>query len=260
MKYNNGDMDDLFRRASEGYPLRTDGADWDRLAGALDGEPAAPAGQEEKRRRRGVFWWFLLIPLVGVGYLTWQVGVHHSSERGVVAVSGGAGVAAARSTGRGAVAESGGARGEEVRKMRIPADSGASVGDARRSGMGSKPGGEGVGTTQTASGLHGRAVRGLQNAVGSGATDVDGSRSGDKSVSDGGKVRSLRTRDNGGAKVGGAKVGGADAAGDDRDPELALLDLRRASIGGGYHVVVDVKAPKAAAGKKAPGGTTRFQR
>jgi hypothetical protein len=53
MKYNNGDMDDLFRRASERYPLRTDSADWDRLASALDGGPAAPSDEKEKRRRRG---------------------------------------------------------------------------------------------------------------------------------------------------------------------------------------------------------------
>ena len=33
----------------------------------------------------------------------------------------------------------------------------------------------------------------------------------------------------------------------DHDPALALLDLRRAPIGGGYNVVVDVVAPKAAA-------------
>src|ERR1700727_1604076 len=77
MKYNNGDMDDLFRRASEGYPLRTDSADWDRLASALDGVPAPPSDQEKRRRRRGVFWWLLLIPLAGAGYLTWQAGVRH---------------------------------------------------------------------------------------------------------------------------------------------------------------------------------------
>ena len=33
---------------------------------------------------------------------------------------------------------------------------------------------------------------------------------------------------------------------------LALLDLRRAPIGGGYHVDVDVVAPKAAAGNTVP--------
>src|ERR1700677_151968 len=104
MKYNNGDMDDLFRRASEGYPLRTDRADWDRLAGALDGEPAAPSDQEEKRRRRGAFWWLLLIPLAGVGYLTWQVAGNHTPKKEITAaprVGGTAGQAGAGAAGTG---------------------------------------------------------------------------------------------------------------------------------------------------------------
>src|SRR5580693_8857716 len=85
MKYDNGDIDDLFRRAAEKYPLRTDSVDWDRLASALAGGAAAPSDQEKKRRRRGVLLWFLLIPLAGVGYLTWQVRAHHSSEKGIAA-------------------------------------------------------------------------------------------------------------------------------------------------------------------------------
>src|ERR1700722_9244340 len=87
MKYSKDDMDDLFKRASEGYPLKTDSGDWDRLAGALDRDPAPPSDGEEKRRRRGAFWWFLLIPLAGIGYLTWQVRVHHSSDQGMTVVS-----------------------------------------------------------------------------------------------------------------------------------------------------------------------------
>jgi hypothetical protein len=269
MKYNNGDMDDLFRRASEGYPLRTDSADWDRLAGALNDEPGPPSDQEEKRRRRGAFWWFLLIPLAGVGYLTWQVGVHHS-----MAGSGGAGVVAAAPsgkvtapvTGRGGGADGkggGAARGggggvaatrEEVRELRTRVDSGASVGDVHKSEMGSKSGSEGV------------------------VTDADGSGRGDKRVSGGGKVRSLRTRDDGGTDVAGRS--GTDVAGSrgtevearrgtevegpsrveavgkdgevDHDAALAALDLRRAPIGGSYHVDVNVVAPKAAANNTVP--------
>ena len=81
MKYSNEDMDDLFRRAAERYPLRTDSADWDRLAGALDGQPELPPGEDEKRRRRGIFWWLLLIPLAGIGYLTWQGRGQHASDK-----------------------------------------------------------------------------------------------------------------------------------------------------------------------------------
>src|SRR5579872_2674931 len=81
MKYSNEDMDDLFRRAAERYPLRTDSADWDRLGGALDGQPVQTPGEEEKRRRRGIFWWFLLIPLAGIGYWTWHARVQHAGDR-----------------------------------------------------------------------------------------------------------------------------------------------------------------------------------
>jgi hypothetical protein len=235
MKYNNGDMDDLFRRASEGYPLRTDSADWDRLAGALDGVPEAPSDQEEKRRRRGVFWWFLLIPLAGVGYLTWQASGNHSMKReitvaprvgGAVAPGvGGTAGQAGNGLARTGEAQNGLASGEEVRKPRTRDQGRTVAGDVPGSGIG-----------------------------------VDSAREVVR-----GKVRSLRTLGNGGSNVGGADVEGSNAGGVDivgssvvgskrgakvggidHDAVLALLDLRRAPIGGGYNVVVDVKAPKAA--------------
>jgi Outer membrane protein beta-barrel domain len=78
MKYNNGDMDDLFRRASDRYPLRTDSADWDRLANSLDKPAPLSDGEDTRLKRRGVFWWFLLLPLAGIGYMTWQVRAHPS--------------------------------------------------------------------------------------------------------------------------------------------------------------------------------------
>src|ERR1700722_7449402 len=111
MKYNNGDMDDLFKRASEGYPWRTDSADWDRLASDLDGEPAPPSDQEERRRRRGAFWWFLLIPLAGGGYFTWQVAGDHMVKREIITagprVGGTAGQAGNGEAGNGQVQDRG---------------------------------------------------------------------------------------------------------------------------------------------------------
>jgi hypothetical protein len=250
MKYNNGDMDDLFRRASEGYPLRTDSADWDRLAGALDGEPAAPSDREDKRRRRGVFWWFLLIPLAGVGYLTWQASGNHSAKKEITVVPGVGGVGAPGVGGTAGKAKVGSARsdeagnglasGEKIRKLRTR-DQGRTVGsDVPGSGIGVDSVGEGV--------------RGVPNAVRLQEKDVVGPQSADKGMPDEGKVRSLRTRRNGGSNVGGANIGGANIEGSDHDPVFALLDLRRAPIGGGYPIVVDVKAPKAAADNKAPAG------
>jgi hypothetical protein len=239
MKYDNGDMDDLFKRASEGYPLRTDSADWDRLASALDGEPASSSDQEKRRRRRGIFWWFLLIPLAGVGYLTWQVQAHHASERGAVAASDGrSGAARVAGNGGSGSGENGVSGDKKVRKMRNPGDSGVNIA-----------------ATQIAILPDGQHVAGTKGA-GNG-------------VSGGGKVRSLRTTS--GYKSGGEEVGdgsgkrvvdgsdvtqssGAGPKGADVDHELvlALLDLRRAPTGGGYHVDVDVVAPKAAPDSTVP--------
>lgn len=68
------DIDDLFKRASDKYPLRTDSADWDRLAADLEKDPSLivppPNMDGDKRRRRRFFWLFLLIPL-GVGGLVY---------------------------------------------------------------------------------------------------------------------------------------------------------------------------------------------
>jgi hypothetical protein len=69
---NGNDIDDLFRRASDKYPLRTDNADWDRLAADLEKDPSLilpPISEEgDRRRRKRFFWLFLLFPLAGVGY------------------------------------------------------------------------------------------------------------------------------------------------------------------------------------------------
>jgi Outer membrane protein beta-barrel domain len=82
---NDNHIDDLMRRASEKYPLRTDSADWDRLADALEKDPSLilPPVQEDGdgRRRRRFFWLFLLLPLGGLGYYAWHSGSHHSTSQ-----------------------------------------------------------------------------------------------------------------------------------------------------------------------------------
>lgn len=101
MKQDNGDMDDLFRRASDKYPLRTDSADWDRLAAALEKAPDSPSDPEaaDERRRRSIFWWFLLLPLGGLGYYTWQatMHVHPATPSAITTTVAGASGAATRS-------------------------------------------------------------------------------------------------------------------------------------------------------------------
>ena len=112
MKHVNGDMEDLFRKAAAKYPLRTDSADWDRLAAALDRDPGPPSDTDEddKRRRRGIFWWLILLPLGGLGYYAGHYAWHAEH------VNGGQGkevtAAPAGGAGAGTHATAGGAGGE----------------------------------------------------------------------------------------------------------------------------------------------------
>jgi hypothetical protein len=73
------DIDDLFRRASDKYPLRTDSSDWDRMAAALEKDPPPPddgTETDDRRRKRRFFWLFFLLPLGvgGLGYYAWHSG------------------------------------------------------------------------------------------------------------------------------------------------------------------------------------------
>ena len=64
MQHVNDDMDDLFKRAAENYPLKTDSADWNAVAKKLseqdDDKPAAAPG-----KYRHLLWLLLLLPLGG---------------------------------------------------------------------------------------------------------------------------------------------------------------------------------------------------
>jgi hypothetical protein len=285
MKYNNGDMEDLFRRASERYPLRTDSADWDRLASALDGEPAAPSDEREERRRRGVFWWFLLVPLAGIGYMAWQMGIHHSLAKSVTMTTKAAGGVGRSGNGAGATKKVDGSKDTNagVDGSAVPAGD-AVAGGGSGNGV---TGGEGVRKMRIPDDKTANGVA-SQNSVGVEQQDVTESGGVDKGILRGGKVRSLRTLDGAEAKVGlsdsTGSVGRLDHDGStgslsvegskgrasvegttERSPvegstgrssvggsagsdlRLAALDLRRAPIGERYGVAVNVVAPKAAA-------------
>jgi hypothetical protein len=62
MQYVNDDMDDVFRKAAEGYPLDTSGADWNKVLAGLQGkeEPVQPARKRDQRR---YLWLLMLLPL-----------------------------------------------------------------------------------------------------------------------------------------------------------------------------------------------------
>jgi len=89
------DTDDLFRRASDKYPLRTDSADWDKMAAALDRDPAPGefdgTDGSDRRRNRRLFWLLLFLPLGGAGYYALHRTGNGSSHPMTVVSASGAG-------------------------------------------------------------------------------------------------------------------------------------------------------------------------
>ncbi len=70
MEHVNNDMDDLFRKAGDLYPLKTSESDWDQVLGKLRGEipgeqQAVPAMQDRGARNKSR--WFLLLLLIPLG-------------------------------------------------------------------------------------------------------------------------------------------------------------------------------------------------
>ena len=64
MEHVNNDMDDLFRKAGDQYPLKTSGSDWDGVLGKLREENGSLTNEEAGRNnRRRWGWLFLLVPL-----------------------------------------------------------------------------------------------------------------------------------------------------------------------------------------------------
>ncbi len=61
----NNDMDDLFRKAAEQYPLGTNGSDWSKVLNALKEEDASATvvASTEKKRRKRALWLLCLLPL-----------------------------------------------------------------------------------------------------------------------------------------------------------------------------------------------------
>jgi hypothetical protein len=93
LNQKDNDFDDLFRRASERYPLRTDSADWNRMDAALDNPPPDLPEEgidKDKRRKRRFIWLFLLLPLGGAGYfILHQAGVGREQHPQTVGVGQG---------------------------------------------------------------------------------------------------------------------------------------------------------------------------
>ena len=65
MQYVNDDMDELFKRAAENYPLDTNGADWNKVLAALQNATEANTISENKGNKKSRFLWLLLLLPLG---------------------------------------------------------------------------------------------------------------------------------------------------------------------------------------------------
>ena len=64
MQYVNDDMDEVFRRAAEHYPLDTNSSNWDKVARALASpEDPKPEQPKKKNNRKQFLWLLVLLPL-----------------------------------------------------------------------------------------------------------------------------------------------------------------------------------------------------
>jgi hypothetical protein len=79
MQYVNDDMDELFRRAAENYPLDTNSADWNKVLTALQGETEAKTSSANKKNGR-LLWLLLLLPLGLICNRLYSPGVSNSKE------------------------------------------------------------------------------------------------------------------------------------------------------------------------------------
>ena len=78
----NNDMDDLFRKAAEQYPLKTDGTDWQNVFAGL--QTASMPVAEEKKKKRRFLWLFLLLPL-GLLWAVYYTGDNQPGQQVVIA-------------------------------------------------------------------------------------------------------------------------------------------------------------------------------
>lgn len=71
MQHVNDDMDELFRRAAEDYPLNTDSADWNAVAKKLSADKSIGVKESVKANRnyKHLLWLLLLLP---IGWLTYN--------------------------------------------------------------------------------------------------------------------------------------------------------------------------------------------
>lgn len=225
------DIDDLFRRASDQYPLRTDSADWDKMAAALlkDPTPSLTDGEEtgDGRRKRRFFWLLLLLPLAGAGYYAWHrtgSGLAHSGNVAVV------------TTGVNGAGQS-------------PA---AQAGISRRAGTNAgSPTGSSVKNSRGAERVAGTSE---EQSTGTGKARVTGT--GEKDVTGTGEARVTQTGEKDVMGTGEERVTGQTIGAERRLPEASnpewAADMELERIARNFHLSVNVTAPPVVTGTPKP--------
>lgn len=82
MQHIGTDMDDLFKRASENYPLKTDNSDWEKVLAALkkdDDDPGVLIPVRTGINRMKYLWLLLLIP---IGLLVAKFSFNNNADKG----------------------------------------------------------------------------------------------------------------------------------------------------------------------------------
>ena len=74
MQHVNDDMDDVFRKAAENYPLKTDNADWEKVQRKLSAVDVEASAGVQKNKRRYLLLLLLLIPVSWFGYNYFSTG------------------------------------------------------------------------------------------------------------------------------------------------------------------------------------------
>jgi hypothetical protein len=86
MRDINDDMDDLFRRAADGYPLNTKGADWGKVYNSLRSEAGTDIHYESKKKQRRFLWLLLLLLPLGFA-LNKYAFQNHTVQKGTTPVN-----------------------------------------------------------------------------------------------------------------------------------------------------------------------------
>lgn len=92
MQHVDNHMDDLFRKAAESYPLKTEANGWDRITGAaLNGKGIIGSGKEKPiRKYRWLIVFLFLTPLITVSLIHYQNhagNAHYENVRGSKSIS-----------------------------------------------------------------------------------------------------------------------------------------------------------------------------